>query len=216
MDIKRVRIARISPNDYNPNVVPEDILAKLGAEISQKGLCEPIVVRKRGNGYVIVDGEHRWRICRDLGWKKVPCIIKEFDDDEAKIKTIQLNYMRGSAVPIKLASLIHSLNKEVKLEDLEKRLPYEKVQLKDHLELLKLPDDYGETIKKQSQEEEKALPVVMSFVVFKEQAEIIENALDLANQVLPETAKNSKGSALEKICSYYVDKQQVTTKEQST
>ena len=204
MDITLIELNRIVPNDYNPNVVPEDILAKLRAEIAQKGLCEPILVRSRGDGYVIVDGEHRWRICRDLGLKNVPCIIEDYDDKEAKIKTIQLNYMRGTAVPIKLAHLIHDLSKEIKLEDLAKRLPYERPQMLDNLELLKLPDGFGKELDIKAQDEEAELPSVISFVVYKNQEEAIERAINIASQDLPEGTKNKKALALERICAYFL------------
>ena len=92
MDTILIELNKITPNASNPNVVSEDILAKLRAEISQKGLCVPIIVRRRGDGYEIVDGYHRWTICQDLGWKEIPCIIQDYDDNEAKMKTIQLNY----------------------------------------------------------------------------------------------------------------------------
>ena len=209
MDITLIELNKIKPNDYNPNVVSGDILAKLGAEIAHKGLCEPILVRSRGNSYEIVDGEHRWRICRDLGWKEIPCIIQDYDDTEAKLKTLQINYMRGSAVPIKLAHLIHDLNKEIKLEELAKKLPYEKPQMMDSLELLKLPEDFGKTIEEQAKEKEQELPSVISFVVYKEQAEMIEKALNIASQELPEGTKNSKALALEKICAYFLTGQKV-------
>ena len=91
MQITQVSTDKIHPNRYNPNVVPADTLAKLRAEIAQQGLCEPIQVRFSPDGYEIVDGEHRWRICRDLGFLEVPCIIQDFSDNEAKIKTLQLN-----------------------------------------------------------------------------------------------------------------------------
>ena len=215
MDITLIELNRIIPNDYNPNVVSEDILAKLRQEIGQKGLCEPILVRGRDNGYVIVDGEHRWRICRELGWEEIPCIITNFDNNEARIKTLQLNYMRGSVVPVKLAALIHSLNKEIKLEELAKRLPYEEVQLKDNLELLKLPDNFGDEIKQQAKAEENQLPGVISFVVYKDQEEIIEKALEKAKQKLPDGTKNSKAIALANLCNYFIQAQQDTNKTES-
>lgn len=209
MDITLIELNKIKPNDYNPNIISEDMLAKLRAEIGQEGLCEPIIVRSRGSGYVIVDGEHRWRICRDLGWQEIPCIIQNYDDNEAKIKTLQINYMRGSAVPVKLAHLIYDLSKEIKLEDLAKRLPYEEPQLKDNLELLKLPEDFGKTIEEQAKKEEEELPSVISFVVYKEQAEIIEKAINIASQKFPEETKNAKALALERICTYFLAGQEV-------
>jgi len=216
VEVTLIKTNLIKPNDYNPNVVPEDILAKLRAEIRQKGVCVPILVRIRGNAYEIVDGYHRWLICRDLGWQEIPCIIQDFSDTEAKIKTLQLNYMRGSAVPIKLASLIHDLNKEISLEDLAKRLPYEEPQLMDSLELLKLPEDFGREIEAQARKEAEELPSVISFVVYKEQLEVIEKAINIATRELPEGAKNSKALALEKICAYFIEQQEVKKKPEST
>ena len=216
MDIKSISIDQIVPNTYNPNIVPEAILAKLRLEIRQKGLCEPIIVRGSGNGYEVVDGYHRWLICRELGFKEIPCIVQEYNDTEAKIKTLQLNYMRGSAVPIKLASLIHSLNREITLEDLAKRLPYEEVQMMDSLELLKLPDDFGKELEEQALKEEVELPSVISFVVYKKQLEVIEDAIKTATKDLPEGAKNLRALALEKICAEYIGREEVKTKVEAS
>jgi ParB family chromosome partitioning protein len=209
LDITHIELNKIKPNTYNPNVVPEDMMAKLRAEIGHKGLCEPILVRSRDDGYEIIDGEHRWQICRDLGWEKIPCIVKDYDDAEAKIKTLQLNYLRGSVVPIRLAHLIHDLNKESNLEDLEKRLPYEKPELMDCLELLKLPDDFGKSLEYQAMEEAKEMPEVMTFVVPRLKVECIEKALEKASQWLPEGTKNRKALALVEICFEFLEAQQV-------
>lgn len=209
MEVIDIEVKRIRPNTYNPNIVPDDILAKLGAEIAHKGVCVPIVVRKKGDGYEIVDGFHRWRICRDLGWEEIPCIIQDYDDNEAKMKTIQLNYMKGEAVPVKLASLIHELSKEIKLEDLAKRLPYEEPQLIDNLELLKLPDDFGKEIEERAMAEEQEMPSVMTFVVEKEGAELVEEAIKKVVERLPEGTKNMRAIAIEKICSYFLSGQYV-------
>ena len=215
MEIIMIELNKIIPNDYNPNVVAEDTMAKLRAEIAHKGLCEPIIVRGRGNdGYEIVDGFHRWMICRDLGFKEIPCIIQDYDSQEAKIKTLQLNYMRGSAVPIKLASLIHDLNKEISLEDLAKRLPYEEPQLMDSLELLKLPEDFGMSVERQAMEESQEMPMVVSFVLYKNQVEVIEQAIKMAGEYLPEGTKNLKAVALEKICVDFIAGQEVKRKSE--
>ena len=209
VEITSIRISLIAPNGYNPNVVGADVLTKLRSEIADRGMCEPILVRIKGDGYEIIDGEHRWHICKELGWQEIPCIIQDYDDKEAKIKTLQLNYMRGSAVPIKLAYLIYDLNKEIKLEDLVKRLPYEEVQLMDSLELLKLPEDLDKTVEAQALAEEEELPVVLSFVLYKRQLEVVEKAINIALQTLPKDTKNLKAMALEAICAQYLEQQGV-------
>ena len=209
LEIVFIKVDSIIPNIWNPNIVPEDILAKLRAEIRQHGLTVPITVRSSGNGYEIVDGYHRWLICKELGLQEIPCIIQDFSDTEAKIKTLQLNYMKGSPIPVKLASLIHDLNKEIKLEDLSKRLPYEEAQLMDNLELLKLPEDFGNEIEERARKEEKELPSVLTFVIYKEQQEIIERAIKIALETLPKQAKNLRAMALEVICADYIARYKV-------
>lgn len=216
MEITLIKMEQVTPNSYNPNDIPEDIMAKLRAEIARKGLCEPIIVRQAEDGYIIVDGEHRWRICKELGVLEIPCIVKDYDESEAKIKTVQLNYMRGSPVPIRLASLIHDLNKEIPLEDLARRLPYDEPQLKDNLELLKLPEDFGMAIERQAMEESKEMPMVVSFVLFKKQVEVIEQAIKVAGESLPEGTKNLKAVALEKVCAEHIACQSVKGEAMNT
>lgn len=143
--------------------------------------------------------------------QEIPCIIQDFDDKETKIKMLQLNYMRGSVIPLKLASLIHDLNKEIKLEDLAKRLPYEEVQLLDNLELLKLPDGFGTELEAQSKNEEGEMPFVLTFVLFKKQREAVDEALKIALVALPVGTKNSKAIALERICAYFLTAQGLKT-----
>ena len=143
-------------------------------------------------------------------------MFRDYDDKEAKIKTLQLNYMRGSAVPIKLAYLIHDLNKEIKLEDLAKRLPYEEPQLMDSLELLKLPEGLDKTIEAQALKEEEEMPSVISFVVYKRQLELIEKAINMAIQDLSKEAKNLKAMALEYICAQYLEQQGVKTETEAS
>jgi ParB-like chromosome segregation protein Spo0J len=142
----------------------------------------------------------------------MPCIIVDYDDKEAKIKTLQLNYMRGSAVPIRLAHLIYDLNKEIKLEDLARRLPYDEPQLMDNLELLKLPEGLDKTLEAQALKEEEEMPTVLSFVLYRRQLEVVEEAISKAVQALPNDTKNLRAMALEKICAQYLEQQGLKNK----
>ena len=78
------------------------VLAKFDAvvdDISTNGLDFPILVRPikhKKYKYEIVDGEHRFRACQDLGWTKAPFIVRKLTDKEAKILAIRRNNERGS------------------------------------------------------------------------------------------------------------------------
>ncbi len=184
-EITRLPITKVQANSWNPNKVDSKTMVKLKADIQRKGCIQPIIVREAGpEEWEIVDGFHRWRILQDLGYAEVPAIIVSMDDTEAKLKTLQLNYMRGAAVPIRLANLIHDLNKTLTLEDLEAALPYEQAELKDSLTLLKLPADIDKAVEDRAEQERKAEPVFISAVIYKNKA---KSLYDFVEQTMLES-----------------------------
>lgn len=71
----------IKPNPDQPRRVIGD-LTELVASIREKGVLEPLLVRRFGEGYQIIAGERRWRACKEIGLSLVPCIEKDVDDRE--------------------------------------------------------------------------------------------------------------------------------------
>ena len=107
--------------------MPGILYNKLREVIKTEGLSVPIVVREKDQDkdtYEIVDGQHRWRICKDLALDKVPCIVVSHNDSEAKIKTLQLNYFRGRPDNVLLQALVHDLSFDYGLDDLTALLPF--------------------------------------------------------------------------------------------
>jgi len=181
-EVRLLPIDKIRPNAYNPNKIDEKNLAKLRADIERKGKVPPIVVRPTGpEEWEIVDGYHRWLILKDLGHARIPAVVWDIDETEAKLKTVQLNYLRGNAVPIRLANLIHDLNRTMTLEDLEAALPYEKAELKDSLALLKLPTDIDKVVEERAEKERRAEPIFISATIYKDKEkglyEFVEQAM---------------------------------------
>lgn len=78
-----IELLHASPN--NPRKVFRDAeLEDLSQSIKLKGLLQPLVVRKRGDGaYEIVAGERRWRAAQRAGVHDVPVLIRELTDGEA-------------------------------------------------------------------------------------------------------------------------------------
>ncbi len=44
------------------------------------GLLQPVIVRPRSGGYELIAGERRWRAATQLGWAKIPAVVKDVDD----------------------------------------------------------------------------------------------------------------------------------------
>jgi ParB family chromosome partitioning protein len=200
IELKSLRVDKIKPNPWNPNKLSAKTYAKLKSDIKSRGFVSPITVRASGDVWEIVDGEHRWRIMSELGADIIPAVVVEMDDDEAKLKTMQLNYMRGTAVPAKLAALLAELNKTMSLPELAERLPYSELQLQDSLALLKLPPEYSQM---ERQQVTGQAPKRIHFILYPDQIEIVERALDhIAN--MQNYAKNPRGMALEMMAADYL------------
>jgi ParB family transcriptional regulator, chromosome partitioning protein len=91
----------IEPNPNQPRQVIGD-LTELVASIKEKGVLEPLLVRRYGNGFQIIAGERRWRACKELGISTVPCIEKDVDDREtlelALIENLQRRSRRSASI----------------------------------------------------------------------------------------------------------------------
>lgn len=148
MEIKELSIEQLVLNKENCNKMSDENYQKLKAEIKRNGGPDlPLVVAPLGDKFFIVDGNHRAVACLELGINSIGCIIKEWDEVEQRIRGLNLNYLRGQAVPVKLADLLYQLNKTVTLQDLSGRLPYDEKQLKETMELLKVPQDIEKLMK---------------------------------------------------------------------
>ena len=195
LTIEHISVEQLTPNPWNPNRMKDEMRAKLKVYIEREGLVEPLVVRPIGGGYEILGGFHRWGIAKELGYENVPCVVVDLDDRRAKILSVNLNEMKGQSAPNLLANLVHDLSRELTLDDLETQLPYSEAELRDSLELLKIPDGLETLLETEAEEEEKVLPRVMSFVLTREQEQLVERAVELASDGTPGRDRKARGLA---------------------
>src|SRR5690606_30895270 len=71
-------------NDRQPRKhISEDGLEELAASIKDRGVLEPVIVRRVGGGFELVAGERRTRAAALAGLEEIPAIIVDIDDREA-------------------------------------------------------------------------------------------------------------------------------------
>ena len=200
LTIVEIDVEKLTPNPWNPNRMTEEMRAKLKAYIEREGFVEPLVVRAKGDRFEILGGFHRCGIAKELGYETVPCVVVDLDDRRAKILSVNLNEMKGQSLPNLLANLVHDLSKELTLEDLESQLPYSVSELKDSLELLKIPDGLEDYLNEEAERQERERPTILSFVV--DDAETVERAIAKAQQV---RGGQTRGGALVDIARSYLE-----------
>jgi ParB family chromosome partitioning protein len=76
-----IPIEEIEPNPGQPRQALGD-LAELTASIREKGILEPLLVRKVGGRFEIIAGERRYRAAIEAGLAELPCVIRESSDAE--------------------------------------------------------------------------------------------------------------------------------------
>jgi ParB/RepB/Spo0J family partition protein len=202
LTVTHLGVEKLTPNPWNPNRMSDEMRAKLKAYVEREGLVEPLVVRPKGKQYEILGGYHRWQIAKELGYKTVPCVVADLDDRRAKILTVNLNELKGASLPNLLANLIHDLSSELSLGDLESQLPYSQEELKDSLELLKIPDGLEASLEEEAERQERERPTILSFIIDGKDAELVEGAIDGAMKLEPEGM--TRGRAFVEICREFV------------
>ena len=119
-----IPINKLILNTWNPNIMDSQTYQALSESFREFGDIDPILVRDLGNKYQIIDGEHRYKIARDLGIDKIQCIVVDVSDTQAKRLTQIMNRTKGKDDPEKLMKLLDSLLAELSEDEVVSGLPY--------------------------------------------------------------------------------------------
>ncbi|WP_034342196.1 ParB/RepB/Spo0J family partition protein [Deinococcus misasensis] len=134
-------IDQIQQAAYQPRqVFDPEALSELAASIKEKGVLQPLLVRKQGEKYEIIAGERRWRAARLAGLTEVPVILKDFNDLEALEIAIIENLQREDLNPVEEAVAYQKLLEQgLNQEGVAKALGKGRSTVANALRLLALP-----------------------------------------------------------------------------
>ena len=97
----------LEPNQYQPRkIFDEKILDDLVKSVKERGIIQPIIVRKANNNqfkFEIIAGERRWRAAKRAGLKEVPVVIVDADDLKSLEFAIIENVQRHDLNPLEEA-----------------------------------------------------------------------------------------------------------------
>jgi len=138
----KIPINLIIPNDFNPNEMLDSNYSTLKDDIYRNGLTYPIVVRPLHNGkFEIVDGFHRWKACKELGWSDIPCSIEKISREVAQIRNYRLNKERGNLNPFKEAQLfLEFVEKGFSYSQIGEKFGVDKTHVAHRLDLLSIDE----------------------------------------------------------------------------
>jgi ParB-like chromosome segregation protein Spo0J len=138
LKIEYVGVDDISPNAYNPNRQSDHDFALLKASMAEDGFTQPVLVQQ--DTREIVDGEHRWRCARELGYEKIPVVFVPFTAEQMKISTLRHNRARGSEDMELVSAMLRDLRELGALDYAQEQLMMDDVELNALLEDASAPD----------------------------------------------------------------------------
>ena len=135
---------KIDMVDANPNqprkIFDPNSLQELADSIAVHGVIMPIVVNKKGDRFMIIAGERRWRASKLAGLSKVPAIVKDYSERQVKEISLIENLQREDLNPIEAANAMKQLMEEYDItqEDLAERIGKSRSAIANTLRLLTL------------------------------------------------------------------------------
>jgi ParB family chromosome partitioning protein len=137
-----IAIKDLDPNPEQPRRAMGD-LSELTASIREKGVLEPILVRRRGQRYQIIAGERRYRAAIEAGQVELPCVIREASDAEVMELALIENLQRKDLTPFEEAEGLKSLAEHhgYTHEKLAELLGRSRTSITETLALNSMPDD---------------------------------------------------------------------------
>lgn len=142
---KEVPVDQLHPSPFQPrHIWDQDALENLANSIAEKGILQPILVRRdpSGNGtFEIIAGERRWRAAQIAQLHEVPVIIKDLSDTDSLEIAIIENIQREDLSPIEEAEGFRRLIDEYSYtqEQLAKQLGKSRPHIANTMRLLGLP-----------------------------------------------------------------------------
>ncbi len=189
-----VKVSDVVPCSFQPRTeFDREALESLAQSIKEKGVLQPLLVRKKNDKYEIIAGERRWRAAQLAGLNEVPVIVKDLNDSETLEIALIENLQRENLSAIEEAEGLNRLMNEYAYtqEVIGKVIGKSRSYIANTLRLLGLPEEIKQQIKENKLSAGHARTLIGC-----------ENAVELADKIIKEglsvreaeaLAANSKG-----------------------
>ena len=142
----KLLIGDLFPNKFQPRkIFDEDSLNDLEKSIRERGIIQPIIVRKsdENSKYEIIAGERRWLAAQKAGLHEVPVVVTEADDLKSLEFAIVENVQRNDLNPLEEAQGYQKLINDFSYdqEKVSKFIGKSRSYITNCLRILTLPRD---------------------------------------------------------------------------
>jgi len=177
IEMKMIRPSQFAIRDKFQKIAPED--DALICSIREHGLLQPILIRPLAHDFEIVAGHRRFKACRSLRWRFIPCKLREMSDKQAYEIQLTENIQRKSMDPVEEAEAFRRYVIDFGwggVSELAKKLGKSEEYVSHRIQLLKLPDAIKQQIVTDRLKVSQA--VELSNIPSERQSEIISHVVN--------------------------------------
>lgn len=177
IEMKMIRPSQFAIRDKFQKIAPED--DALICSIREHGLLQPILIRPLVHDFEIVAGHRRFKACRSLRWRFIPCKLREMSDKQAYEIQLTENIQRKSMDPVEEAEAFRRYVIDFGwggVSELAKKLGKSEEYVSHRIQLLKLPDEIKQRIVTDRLKVSQA--VELSNIPSERQSEIISHVVN--------------------------------------
>ena len=178
--VKSIPVGEIVSKGEQPRKeFDEEKIEELARSIRGSGIIQPIVVRKKGDGYEIVVGERRFRAAKRAGLLEIPSIVKQFPEEQLFDIALIENIQREDLNPIEEAEAYRAILERdtITQEELSKRVGKSRSYIANMVRILDLPDDIKDHVSRGTISVGQA-KAILSFHDKEKQRRMVERIID--------------------------------------
>lgn len=196
----------LTPHPENCNYMNTETIEKLKRHIARTGNYEPLTVRPHPDGFgkfQVINGHHRLKVLRQLGYKSIKCTVWNIDDNQARLYLATLNRLTGKDVQERRALLMENLLGTFDTHELAELLPDPIKQIE---QISMTTDENNEILDcfKQNIETTIDAKVMLTFMLTESDSDTINEALD---SIISDSGNQLRNKALVTLASFYLQQQ---------
>lgn len=183
-EIIDIKLSELRPNPHQPRkIFKDEALQELSKSIKENGVFQPIIVKRSIKGYDIVAGERRYRASKLAGLETIPCIVRDFTEQQmieiALLENLQRENLNVIEEALAYKSMIEKLN--LTQDELSTKVSKSRSHITNILGLLRLPKE----VQKMIINEELSMGHARVLSKLDDEEKILEYAKKITENKLP-------------------------------
>ena len=147
--IQPIQLSDITPNPYQPRKnFDQEKITELAQSIKEKGVIQPIIVRKHNGKYELIIGERRFKAAQFAQLTEIPAIVKDSSDDELLEMALIENVQREDLNPLEEGRAYKTILERDRItqEELSLRIGKSRSYIANMMRILELPKKILENV----------------------------------------------------------------------